>query len=191
MKFSPARLFPVLLMAVLALLTFWLKRTVSEQAPAATVVRHDPDYIVHQFTITSFDSKGIPESRLSAAKMVHYADDDSTQFVAPHLVQTKPDQPRMTVSAERGTLVQGGEEVFLYGDVHLQRAATATRPAASMVTSFLHIARGGTLLLTDREVSITEGTRTLSGRGMQYNNATGELLLHHQVRGRFEPKASG
>ena len=60
-----------------------------------------------------------------------------------------------------------------------------------MLTSFLHIARGGSLVLTDREVAITEDDRSLTGRGMEYDNRTGELLLHHQVHGRFEPKRNG
>lgn len=191
MKFSTARLFPVLLMAALALLTFWLRLTVREQAPGAPVYRHDPDYIVHDVTITRFDHRGIADSELTAAKLTHYADDGSTQFLDPRLVQTKPDQPRTIVTAQRGSMTEGGSEVFLYGDVHLLRTATPRRPAASMVTNFLHIARNGTLFLSDREVTITEGGRSLSGRGMQYNNATGELLLHHRVRGRFEPKSSG
>lgn len=191
MRFSTARLFPVLLMATLALLTFWLRITVREQAPAAPVHRHDPDYIVNGVTITRYDAQGIVDSTLTAAKLTHYADDDSNQFLDPRLVQTKPGQPRTTVTAKRGTTIEGSSEVFLYGDVHLQRAATARRPAASLVTNFLHVARNGTLFLTDREVTITQGGRSLSGRGMLYNNATGELLLRHNVRGRFESKANG
>ena len=31
---------------------------------------------------------------LAAAKMIHYPDDDSTELVAPRLVQTKPNEPR-------------------------------------------------------------------------------------------------
>lgn len=191
MKISASGLFPLLLMIGLALVSFWLERAVREQAPAAQPVRHDPDYIVNDFTIEKFDSRGIAESTLSAAKMVHFPDDDSTELVAPHVVQSKPDEPRMTVTADRGALSQDGDEVFLYGHVVLVRAATPSRPEARMQTSFLHIARGGSLVLTDREVAITEDDRSLSGRGMEYDNDSGELLLHQQVRGRFEPKKNG
>jgi lipopolysaccharide export system protein LptC len=38
-------------------------------------------------------------------------------------------------------------------------------------------------------VQFVEGTRTLSGRGMEYNNESRELVLHGDVRARFEPEA--
>lgn len=191
MRFSATSLFPLFLLSVLALLSLWLKHTTLEQTPEIPVIRHDPDYIVHDFTVTRYNSQGIAESRLSAAKMIHYPDDDWTQFIAPHLVQSRPDQPRMTVTAKRGAISQVSNEVFLYGNVRVVRAATRGQPGASMATSFLHIARNGTLFLSDREVTIHEGDRVLSGRGMKYNNATGELVLRHQVRSRIEPNPSG
>jgi lipopolysaccharide export system protein LptC len=33
---------------------------------------------------------------------------------------------------------------------------------------------------------MVEGSRSLSGRGMEYNNDTRELVLHGDVRARFE-----
>lgn len=191
MRISTSGLFPLALMAVLALVSFWLERAVHEQAPQVAPVRHDPDYIVDDFTIQKFDPQGIAESTLSAAKMVHFPDDDSTELVDPHVVQSKPNEPRMTVTANRGLVSQDGSDVFLYGDVVLVRDATASRPAASMRTTFLHIARGGSLVVTDREVAITEDDRSLSGRGMEYDNRSGDLLLRHDVRGRYEPKTDG
>ncbi len=191
MRLSASGLFPLLLMIALALLSFWLARAVREQAVPAVPVRHDPDYVVDDFTVQKFDAKGLAESTLSAAKMIHFPDDDSTELLAPHVVQSKPQEPRMSVTADRGSLSQDGSDVFLYGNVVLVRDATPRRPEARMLTSFLHIARGGSLVLTDREVAITEDDRSLTGRGMEYDNRTGELLLHHQVHGRFEPKRNG
>lgn len=191
MRLPASGLFSLLLMLALALLSFWLEHAVREQAQPAVAVRHDPDYIVDDFTIRKFDARGIAESTLSAAKMIHFPDDDSTELLAPHVVQSKPSEPRVSVTADRGSVSQDGSDVFLYGNVVLVRAATPQRPGARMLTSFLHVARGGALLLTDREVAITEGDRSLTGRGMEYDNATGELLLRHQVHGRFEPRRRG
>lgn len=186
MRLSATRLFPLLLMLSLALLTFWLERAVREEQPRVTIRRHDPDYVVDKFVITSFDAKGATNSTLSAAKMLHYPDDDSTDLVAPRIVQTKPGEPRMTLAADRGTLAQSGDEVFLFGNVTLVRDADAGRPAMHLRTSFLHVVTASSLALTDREVTIEEDHRTLSGRGMEYNNEVGLLRLLHDVRGRFE-----
>jgi len=183
------RMFPLLLMLALAGLSFWLERTVREEEGVhPSLRRHDPDYIVDKLAHTRFNGKGAVESTLVAAKMLHYPDDDSTDLVAPRLVQTKPDEPRVTVTADRGALSQDGEEVFLYDNVLLVRDAGPDRPEARMRTSFLHVVRGRSVIRSDRDVVFTEEGRELSGRGMEYHNDSRELFLRERVRGRFEPK---
>ena len=190
MKLSSARLFPLLLMLALAGLTFWLERTVREEEGLhPSLRRHDPDYIIDNLRHTRYNAAGAVESTLAAAKMLHYPDDDTTDLVAPRLVQTKPDEPRVTVTADRGAVSEDGEEVFLYDNVLLVRDGSSERSETRMRTSFLHLARGGSVISTDREVVITEVERVLSGRGMEYRNDSQELFLRERVRGRYEAKA--
>ncbi len=188
MKLGTTRLFPLALMLSLALLTFYLERTVREEEANPALRRHDPDYVVSNFTSTTYSREGLPLSVLSAATMVHYPDDDSTELVAPRVVQSKPAEPRIAVTAERGALSGDGEEIFLYDNVVLEREGDGAQPAARLTTSFLHLLRDRSLARTDREVTIVEDRRSLSGRGMEYNNDTREFRLHAEVRGRFEAK---
>lgn len=188
MKLSTTRVLPLALMFSLALLTFWLERAVREEEVRPASRRHDPDYLVTSFTAVSYNRDGAAESLLSAAKMIHYPDDDSTELVAPRVVQTRPSQPRLTVTAKRGALSRDGDEIFLYEDVLLVREADKERPEARMTTSFLHVARDRSLVRTDREVLFVEERRTLAGRGMEYNNESQQMQLLSAVRGRFEPK---
>ena len=187
MRFSTTRLFPLGLMLALALLTFYLERTVREEDAPPAPRRHDPDYIVAKFTTTTYNRDGDAETVMSAERMVHYPDDDTTEIFGPRVVQTKPNQPRYTVRAERGQLSRDGDEIFLYGDVVLVRDASAEGPEARMTTEFLHVLRDRALVRTDREVKIVEGRRSLTGRGMEYNNASRELLLRSDVVARFTP----
>ena len=189
MRLSTTRLFPLLLMLALAGLTFWLERTVREEEGVhPSLRRHDPDYIIDNMNHTRFNAQGLVESTLVAVKMLHYPDDDSTDLIAPRLVQTKPNEPRVTVIADRGALSQDGEEVFLYDNVLLVREGSAERSETRMRTSFLHLAQGQSVILTDREVVITEEDRVLSGRGMEYHNDSRQLFLRERVRGQFEPR---
>lgn len=188
MKLTTTRVLPLLLMGALAALTFWLERAVREEETHAAARRHDPDYTLSNFTTTTYNREGIPESVLSAAKMIHYPDDDSTELVGPRVVQTRPNEPRMTVSADRGALSREGDEIFLYDNVLLVREAEGTRPQARMTTSFLHIVRDQSIMRTDREVVIVEERRSLAGRGMEYNSESRQMQLMSQVRGIFEPK---
>lgn len=189
MRLAGTRLFPLVLMLALALLSFWLERTARQAPAAATPQRHDPDYSVEQFTITGYSRSGAPESTLFAAKMVHYPDDDTTALVAPRLVQAKPEQPRLVLSADRGLLSRDGEEVFLHDNVVLLREPLGESAEARMQSSFLHVMRQRALVRTDREVRITERGRTLVGLGMEYDNEARRLELHAQVRGVFEAEA--
>jgi lipopolysaccharide export system protein LptC len=193
LKLSATRLFPLLLMLALAGLTFWLELVVrEEEGMRAPPRRHDPDYIVDRLMHTRFSGQGVAESMLAAEKMLHYPDDDSTDLVGPRLVQTKANQPRVTVTADRATLSQDGEELFLYDNVLVVREAGAGQPETRMRTSFLQVARAQSVLRTDRDVVITEVDRVLSGRGMEYNNDSGQFYLRERVRGSYRPaKRSG
>ena len=182
---STTRLFPLGLMLALALLTFYLERTVREDDSPPALRRHDPDYLVTNFTTTTYNRDGAAETVMSAAQMVHYPDDDTTELVSPRVVQAKPNEPRLTVRADRGQLSRDGDEIFLSGSVLLVRDATPEKPEARMTTEFLHILRDRSLVRTDREVKIVEGSRSLQGRGMEYNNESGELLLRADVTARF------
>jgi lipopolysaccharide export system protein LptC len=186
---STTRLFPLALMLSLALLTLWLDHQVRvEGGPHPSNRRHDPDYLVSNFTTTTFSHDGHAETVLSAAELQHYPDDDSTELTSPRVMQAKPEQPRFTVRADRGKISREGDEIFLYDNVVLVREADGLRPEARMTTSFLHLLRDLSLARTDREVRFEEPGRWLTGRGMEYLNATRELFLHNDVRGYFEPQ---
>ena len=83
MRFSTTRLFPLALMLSLALLTFYLERATRVEERHPSLRRHDPDYLLTNFTTTTYGRDGRTESVLSAAQMVHYPDDDSTELTAP------------------------------------------------------------------------------------------------------------
>ena len=94
----------------------------------------------------------------------------------------------MMLSADRGALSNNGEEIFLFGNALLVREAAVGKPEARVQSSFLHLVGARSLVRTDREVTVSEPGRALSGRGMEYHNETWQLYLRDQVRGRFEPR---
>jgi lipopolysaccharide export system protein LptC len=188
MLLSNTRLFPLLLMLSLALLTFWLERAARMDQSHPALRRHDPDYLVHNFRIVGYGPAGSPQSMLSAHRMVHYPDDDSTTLDAPRVLQTKEGQAPMTVTADRGALSQDGEDTFLYDNVLLVRSAIPQLPEMRIETSFLHVVRARSLFRTDREIAIREDGRFLTGRGLEYDNESRVLQLRAKVRGRFEQR---
>ena len=189
MRFSAARLFPLALMFSLALLTFYLERATRIEDSHPSLRRHDPDYLLDHFTTTTYDRDGVVRAVLTANRMVHFPDDDSTELTAPRMVQSRAPGARFTVSADRGVLSAGGDEIFLYGNVVLVREADALRPRTRVTTSFLHVLQDRAIARTDQPVTIEEAHRAISGRGMEFDNAASEFHLRNDVRARIDPGA--
>lgn len=186
---APTRLFPLLVALVLAVLSYALERAVREGPAAPEPRRHDPDYIVEHFVLTSYGSNGSVGTRFTADKMVHYPDDGTAEIIAPRALLSKPTSPRFRARADRAVLADDGEELFFYGNVELVREADDKRPEARLETEFLHLVGGADIAESDREVHMQEGASTLAGRGMEYHRDTGEFYLRERVRGVLAPRA--
>ena len=180
-------LFPLLLILALAAASLWLERAV--QAPERDntgKMRHDPDFVAEEFGITKIGASGKPEYVLSAERMLHYPDDESTNIVAPHLMQRPGDATPIDIRAERGLISRNGEEASFYDNVVVLRKAGAGRSELRVQTEYLQIIPDRDLALTDKPVIITEGRSRLSGVGMEFNNRTRQFALLSQVRGTFD-----
>jgi len=180
-------LFPLLLILALAAASLWLERAV--QAPErdkSGKMRHDPDFIAEDFGITKIDATGKPEYILSAERMQHYPDDESTSVTAPQLVQRREDANPVVIRAERGMITQNGEEASFYGSVVVVREAGRGQSELRVQTEYLQVIPDRDLARTDQPVFITEGRSKLSGVGMEFNNKTRQFALQSQVRGTFD-----
>ena len=191
MMIAPTRVFPLLIALVLAVLTYALERAVRESPVGPEPRRHDPDYIVDRFALTSYGADGSVESRATAEKIVHYPDDGTTDVTAPRALLSRPGRPRYRARAERGSIADDGEEGFLFGDVVMIREADANRPEARLETDFLHVVIGPAIARSDLEVRLQQGSRQLAGRGMEYHHDKGLFILREQVRGRFGTDGPG
>ena len=186
MKARTNTLFSLGLAAGLAGLTLWLERAV--QAPAGSqpnALEHDPDFVVERFTATNLDKAGRPDSRLTATRMVHYPDDQTTELEEPRLTQFRAEEPPVRISAERGTVTKDGDEVRLYGNVVVVRDGTHARPELRMETTYLQVFPREDVARTPEAVVITEGASRLTGVGLDFNNRTRQLELKARVNGTF------
>lgn len=179
-------LFPLALMVALAALTFWLERAVEVGAGADHgLTRHDADFMAENFTATQLDVTGRPEYSLTARKMVHYPDDESTELDHPRLVQLRVDAPPLRVRSDRGTVTKDGKEVHFYDNVVVTRDATPSRPELRVDTSYLMVLPDPDIARTPERVVITEAGSRLSGVGMEANNKTHEFELKSDVHGTY------
>lgn len=186
MKNWQGQLFPIVLLALLAGLSFWLQSAVNvEESRRDGKLRHDPDAIVDNFTVRRFDADGQIKYRLTAPYLEHYPDDDSSELRSPTLVHIRPDAPSITFSALNARVSVGGETVFLWDDVRVSRAATADRPELLAKMPDLTVEPDLGTAFTDSPVEITMGQSWLKGTGARIDNNAATFALQSQVTGLY------
>lgn len=183
---------PLILVALLATMSFWLDRKV--QLPAHRPdgsSRHDPDFIVEGFSAVKMNPDGTRRYALAAKRMVHFPDDNSTQLELPRLVYFDYQRAPVTIRSETAEAVQGGDDVFFRGDVQIIRSAYASNAELGLFTSFLHVIPDKDLAKTDKPVRMVEGNSTASSVGLEFDNVAREIKLLSEVKASYAiPKRS-
>ncbi|HEY5993702.1 MAG TPA: LPS export ABC transporter periplasmic protein LptC [Gallionellaceae bacterium] len=177
------------LLPLLALLagTYWLNQQVLPLAPVPDYkARHDPDYIVNNFSATNLGETGAPRFLLAAQKMEHFPDDDTTYLVEPRLTSPYKDRPPVHISADRGEVSHNGDEVFLRDDVIVLREPTAKDGGMQIATSYLHVVPDDETADTDHAVAITEARGVTTAVGMKLDSKARVLKLMSRVRSQYE-----
>jgi len=180
-----ASLFPLLLLAVLAGVTWWLDQALLDTPMRRdATLRHDPDYIVDKLTAVRMDVAGKVKYTLRAAKMTHYPDDDTTHLELPELA-TASNRAPVTVTAKQGLVSSSGENVYFRNDVVLTRAAYADKSEMKLTSNYLHVIPEENIAKTDRPVKITDANTVVTAVGLEFNQETSVLKLYSQVRGTY------
>jgi lipopolysaccharide export system protein LptC len=187
-----AILLPLVLLALLALLTFWIDRVVQPSKPRLDGNnRHDPDYILHDFSTSRTDMDGNLRNQLAAAEMRHYPDDDSTFLIRPRYTLYTINKPYTQIESQRGTVSSNGENVQLMDSVKVVRGAFEDRGEMTMHTEFLNINSKDDIATTDRPVVITQAPKTvIHATGMIYDKKNKTVQLLNKVRVHYEKPAN-
>jgi lipopolysaccharide export system protein LptC len=189
MKHWGSALFPLTIFFALTGLTFWLRYATELPEPRHDGKhRHDPDYIVTDSTLRKLDETGQLQYTLKAADTRHYPDDDSTDIIKPNLIYLHVNKPPVTLTAERGHVSKDSEQIDLYGNVTIYRAASAEEEALTAITPELTVVPDDERAFTRSAVLITKGKSWLKGVGLQVDNQTQTYILESKVSAILESK---
>lgn len=181
-------LYPVVMIGLLAALTLWLSRTMNfEPVRQDGKLRHDPDYVVDNLNGKRFDDHGKLQYSLVADRMVHFADDESTELTNPRVLHLGRGTP-LRISAAGADLSKDGKIVTLNENVRLVRDATRDKPQMTLTTTTLTVLPDDEFASTAAPVTLTHGKSVVNGTGFEYNNLTAVAVLKANVRGVLQPK---
>jgi lipopolysaccharide export system protein LptC len=183
----PSSWLPLAALALLVGLTLWLNQLV--QAPATRAdgkLRHDPDLMVENFNASKLGEDGRVLYTLAARKMVHYPDDDSALLESVKLEAFEPRQPTMTITADQGRLEQGGDRVWIEGNVVVVRAADEKSEAARLTTEKLLVLPDAGIARSTVPVRLESATGHALAASMEIDNRARTLKLD-RVNATYQP----
>ncbi len=178
---------PLLPLLLLLGATYWLNLQVQPSDSAGNqALRHDPDYIVDNFTATSLDKAGKIRFVMSAQKMVHYPDNDTTLLVAPKISSFAAEYPPLNITAKSGEISSQGDDVYLRNDVTIIRPAYANQDTLTFLTDYLHVMPQKNTADTDQHVTMLEKQGTLNAVGMELDGKARIVKFLSQVTSVYE-----
>lgn len=188
MRGLPAIWFSLIVLALLAALTLWIDRIVVPPGPKRDgSARHDPDYIVTNFSIHRTAPDGSLRYTLSGIDMRHYPDNDTTDVLKPVFYEFPTGKPAIKATGERGQISPNGENVYFMDNVKVVRAATPQKGELTLQTEFLHAIPDQGILKTDKPVTILQAPKTvIHATGMELDNKAHILTLKGRVKSHFD-----
>lgn len=188
MHARPTILLPLVLLALLAILTFWIDYSVQVPEPKMDGSnRHDPDYILNNFVTTRTDENGDLRYRLTAEEMRHYPDDDTTELELPHFTRFEVDKPFTQIEGKKGFVSSAADRIEFVDDVKVVRQAYSGKGEMVVVTDRLDVFPDDERAVTDRPVVITQAPKTvIHATGMIYDKKKQTVELRNRVKAHYE-----
>jgi len=178
---------PMLVMALLALGSWWLVRmTPLPEGPAvAPPPRHEPDYTMRDFVVQRFGRDGSLRTQIEGDIAHHYPDTDTLEIERPR-IRSIGANGRITIASAQRALANGdGSEVQLLHDAHVVRQALPGEDPIDFRSDFLHVFVNFERMRTHLPVRVTHGDSVVEAAGMAYDNLARVIDLQGRVRGVF------
>jgi lipopolysaccharide export system protein LptC len=181
---------PLLLMALLALATWWLvKNTPGLTTPSVAVPkRHEADYVMQRFTLQRFAPDGRLAVQIEGDQMRHYPDTDTLEVDGVRIRAFAPDGGLTLATARRALSNGDASEVQLLGDARVRSEGGAkAREPLVFEGEFLHAFLNTERLRSHLPVLLHQGTSEIRAAGLDYDNLTRVAQLKGPVRARLAP----
>jgi lipopolysaccharide export system protein LptC len=141
------------------------------------------DFVIDNVSAITLNAQGQPRLTMAASKMWHFPDENSTYLQNPLLTSLNPDGSKVVTTAQRGKVLNNGEEVLLYDDVKVIRSDAPNINTSTLSTNFLHVLPKLEKADTNQAVSIVmNNSNTITGIGMEMDLKTRLTKLLSNVK---------
>jgi lipopolysaccharide export system protein LptC len=186
---------PVLLMAALALGSYWLVRNapVLAVSSADKPLSHEADYFLKKFSIKSFTPQGSLKSELFGGQARHFADIDTIEIDNVRMHNFNQTGRLTTVTSANRALSNGdNSEIQLYGNASSVReeavdANGVMQPKMEFKGEFLHTFVNEERLKSHLPIVIRRGSSEFSADSLDYDNIARVINLQGRVKAVLQP----
>lgn len=182
---------PLLLMALLALATWWLVKN-TPLGPGQVEVpppRRDPDYTMTDFALERFAPDGRMKVRIEGARLRHFPDVDRIEADQVRLRAVALDGSVTLASATRAVTNGDASEVQLIGNARVTSDNGRGQAPVEMASEFIHVFLVTERITTPLPVDVRRGATHVNAGGLEYDHGAGRLDLMGPVRAVFPPAA--
>lgn len=184
-------LISITVLTFFALGSFWLVQVMQRGDGAIDpAAGNEPDYIVEKFSFVRMTPEGQPRYLFYGAKLTHTPLGDVSDVELPMLQSMAPGQPPMTIKSLKARIRHQENEVDLLGKVDIFRPASPTTRMLHMKTEALTVFPDEDRMQSDQKVDMALGAATITGVGMQANNATRQVQFAKRGQIIIPPKAA-
>jgi lipopolysaccharide export system protein LptC len=180
---------PLLLMAFLALGTWWLVKNSPqpEVERAAAPPRHEPDYLMTKFVVRRFAADGSMRAQIEGDVMRHYPDTDTLEIDNPRIRAVGP-EGRVTLANARLAVSNGdGSEVQLQGGARVVREGRPGDEPVQFSGEFLHAFLNTEQVRSHLPVTVSRGGMEVHGDSLAYDHLDRVVQLKGRVTATFPP----
>jgi lipopolysaccharide export system protein LptC len=180
---------PLVLMALLALATWWLVQNTPRDRPAPeqAAPRHEPDYLMQGFTLQRYAADGSLRVQVEGRQLRHYPDTDTLEIDGVAIRALGRGGSVTLATAERAVANGDATEVQLLGQARVVHGAEGSAATPIEFSSeFLHAFLATEQLRSHRPVRLQQGASELRIASLQYDHLARTATLGGPIRARFE-----
>ncbi|RMX09547.1 LPS export ABC transporter periplasmic protein LptC [Allofranklinella schreckenbergeri] len=162
---------PMLVMAALALATYWLSRSMPEPIAPQTIAltEREPDYRLHGFAVRSYRPDGQLTAEIFGSNGQHFPASDTLEVHNLRLRAITEDGRVLSATADTGASNGQGTYARLDGQAVVIQQASASAPRMEFRSAQLQVWPEEGRVHSDTPVQLLRGPDRLSGHNLRYD----------------------
>ena len=182
-------LFSILIMMVVGVTTSITFFSWRPQNVSTTRSSLRADAIMEDVSAVIMDKFGKPKMKIVSPRMLHFAENDTTQLLDPELTLYRKSPTPWFIKSRYAKATQGIENVNFWENVTIHHAADENNPSTLIKTPTLTVLPNKQTASTTDFITMEQPNLIVKATGMHADMNTGDIRLLSDARGEYVPNS--